>query len=67
MKRLLIAGALAIIFSQVIPQYINESTGIDVVDDMVLYVKSQKSVVAGAVLYTVLIVALTDYLIEKTS
>jgi hypothetical protein len=65
MKKLVIVALVSLILANVIPKCINESTGIDILDDMVLYVKGQKGVVGGAVLYSVLVAALSEYLYTK--
>jgi len=65
MKRLVIVAAVSLILANVVPKYINESTGIGILDDMVLYVKGQKGVVGGAVLYSIIVAAISEYLYTK--
>lgn len=67
LKPVIVSMVVYLILVQLIPQIIKKPTGISFVDDLVLFLHSQKGAFSSGALFTGLIVLITDKIVLELS
>ena len=65
MNRLVVTLVVAVLFANILPMILQGDTGIDAVDDTVLYAGIQKDMMIPVLITTAAVYWITDHVIQK--